>query len=1309
MKKVFTFLIFSFLTSRIFAQGYGNFPYAQTFTSGSQPAEITVPSNSNPVSFTTNGMFLTPNQTQYFGAAYFNNIKFSSPQGIKIEFEYGMYGSTSLTNGADGLSVFLFDASVTDPQVGADGEALAYTYQRATQTYSSERRKGLSGAYLGIGLDAWGAFHERTFTPEGDRRKSGLGAKLTNNKSQVTLRGAEGKTNLDNVGRQAGYNGYPLLITKSTRSGSGSGAILNNDGTFTTTTGTTDNFYLNTLAFGNSPTDVNYRKAFIELLPNPAGGYNVTVKIQHGSAITTIIDNYHYKTSVTYIENANNALYEMGASYINDYIPTANSIPGNNSTHTLDTSVPQYFRIGFGASTGNGMNNHVIRNLKVTLPYSAVANDDSFTVDCNTKTFNVLTNDLAYDNISNPTASNVNIDKTSFRFIDVSGNPQGHSYTEAGKGTWTYNPTTGIVTFTPLSSYTSGIAQIRYDIKGIESPFNEEAYRSVPATITATVATNNCSPTCDKLYLISENRSAIYDISSFSGGSLTSTSSNKVLDVPSNANSTLAVGMDPNGSGENIFLTTGASSGYVYVNAVATNVNSNVYGGATSNPLNGYVYTVGGGATNPRRLYQIYPSYENLGTITGDSFFSSSSTYISTDSFFDNKGNYYLIAFSLETSNSPYTSNTKKLYRIDVNTRTATLVRDITGIPNTVIAVQGLAFYNNKIYMLYQASTSTNGNIYEIDPDTGVGTLKTTYVFPAGGNVDLGSCQVYNLPCNAGTTAPIVNTSVSNTCPLTTVNLNSQAFTGSMPTSPLLLEWWTTPTRDAGTQVTDPTAVEAGIYYAFYYDSSNNCWSPASNAVSVTINTCPTFDCETAGMFFSYGSTSNVTLHRVDKASNPFDYPALGSAAGYAYNAIGFNPVDGFLYAIPYNSNNLIRIDANGTYTDLGAVAGLPSGTYVAGEIDNLGNYYVKVGSAASNVMYKIDIPSRTATAITLDKTFLAGDFAFNPIDGLLYGVQTTPAAGAGKLLSINPATGAVNVIGSSNSPNNFTAMFGSSTGETFGIGISGGFYQFNLITGERVLIANSPAGSAADGAHCVNSTIKFNTDLYVTKTDNKTYYIPGATTTYTVVVGNNGPFGSMGAKVSDPVPTGIPAANVSYTATVSGGATTTVTGTQTGAINDVVDLPVGGKVTYTVTVTVPLDYTGDLINTVTVTPPSNTTDSDMSNNSVTDIDTAACFKPAVTSGTALATNHGITALGRAGADNPDNWPMVRKGAWTVLEAKTKGFVPNRLTDAQMTAIPAANLVEGMMIYNITQQCLMINTDGTATGWKCYGTPACPD
>lgn len=109
----------------------------------------------------------------------------------------------------------------------------------------------------------------------------------------------------------------------------------------------------------------------------------------------------------------------------------------------------------------------------------------------------------------------------------------------------------------------------------------------------------------------------------------------------------------------------------------------------------------------------------------------------------------------------------------------------------------------------------------------------------------------------------------------------------------------------------------------------------------------------------------------------------------------------------------------------------------------------------------------------------------------------------------------------------------------------------------------------------------------------------------------------------------------------------------------------------------------------------------------VTIILEGVCYKPAVTSGTALATNHGITSLGRAGAKDKDNWPMVRKGAWTALESKTKGFVVNRIpTTAQVEAIP--HPVEGMMVYDVQTDCLKINIDGTKTGWKCFNTQTCP-
>lgn len=102
------------------------------------------------------------------------------------------------------------------------------------------------------------------------------------------------------------------------------------------------------------------------------------------------------------------------------------------------------------------------------------------------------------------------------------------------------------------------------------------------------------------------------------------------------------------------------------------------------------------------------------------------------------------------------------------------------------------------------------------------------------------------------------------------------------------------------------------------------------------------------------------------------------------------------------------------------------------------------------------------------------------------------------------------------------------------------------------------------------------------------------------------------------------------------------------------------------------------------------------------------CYKNGVNSGTILDTKHGITALGRAGSDN-GNWPMVRKGAWTALESKAKGFVVNRLTNAQVVAIPATDLRTGMMVYNTDLDCLQINVDGTSSGWKCFNGQTCPD
>lgn len=102
------------------------------------------------------------------------------------------------------------------------------------------------------------------------------------------------------------------------------------------------------------------------------------------------------------------------------------------------------------------------------------------------------------------------------------------------------------------------------------------------------------------------------------------------------------------------------------------------------------------------------------------------------------------------------------------------------------------------------------------------------------------------------------------------------------------------------------------------------------------------------------------------------------------------------------------------------------------------------------------------------------------------------------------------------------------------------------------------------------------------------------------------------------------------------------------------------------------------------------------------DPDCDRCFRPATTAGTTLPTKHGITALARAGG-NTGNWPVRVNGAYTVLDAKTKGFVINRVPTSALTSITG---VTGMMVYDITVNCLKIY-DGTS--WNCYTKQTCND
>jgi hypothetical protein len=110
--------------------------------------------------------------------------------------------------------------------------------------------------------------------------------------------------------------------------------------------------------------------------------------------------------------------------------------------------------------------------------------------------------------------------------------------------------------------------------------------------------------------------------------------------------------------------------------------------------------------------------------------------------------------------------------------------------------------------------------------------------------VNVGTTRVYGVvlrsATTAGFTAPTLSgggttAAISNICPATTANLNS-AVTSTTPVGSTLV--WFTNNAHTGTALSTPGTAGAGTYYAFYYDATANCYSPASGAVTVTINVC---------------------------------------------------------------------------------------------------------------------------------------------------------------------------------------------------------------------------------------------------------------------------------------------------------------------------------------------------------------------------------------------------------------------------------------------------------------------------------------
>ncbi|PKD20023.1 hypothetical protein APR41_15235 [Salegentibacter salinarum] len=242
---------------------------------------------------------LTEDTGNQKGYAYVNR-SFPSTLGVIVDFEYKMWRENGIDPGADGVGVFLFDANYGPGnfELGAYGGSLGYAN-------GNDADYGVTGGYIGIGLDSYGNFANPT-----EGRNGGPGEKP----NALVLRGP---TTNNTITTNEYLDGVTLrdpdqVLSINTNTGN------RNENQIDYNTGT---------AIRPSD-DLFYRRVQIQITPTGGGFFDIDVRWSKdlGGSFTELI------------------------------------------SYTTTEAPPELLKLGFAASTGGSYNYHEIRNLLVTTP-----------------------------------------------------------------------------------------------------------------------------------------------------------------------------------------------------------------------------------------------------------------------------------------------------------------------------------------------------------------------------------------------------------------------------------------------------------------------------------------------------------------------------------------------------------------------------------------------------------------------------------------------------------------------------------------------------------------------------------------------------------------------------------------------------------------------------------------------------------------------------------------------------------------------------------------------------------------------------
>ncbi len=304
---------------------------------------------------------------------------------------------------------------------------------------------------------------------------------------------------------------------------------------------------------------------------------------------------------------------------------------------------------------------------------------------------------------------------------------------------------------------------------------------------------------------------------------------------------------------------------------------------------------------------------------------------------------------------------------------------------------------------------------------------------------------------------------------------------------------------------------------------------PTATAAEIDPADMVPLECDATNYIVTGENNAGSTLWEVDASSIPYTFNEIMSVP-MTLNALGYNPVDNFLYALIFDdpdgrtAGTPIRIDANGDYVVLNNPFATPpipldsgtfleDGTWVVGQYENTTSVRFDILTGADTGTVTHD--STTIVNSPVSASDLVNDIAVSPLSPDT--VQFTGDNGANTFYEWDPATRPTDLTvryATTGLPTNTGSQFYTPDGRHVVRSSNTNWYQSDIGSGTYTLISTGPTGANHDGANC-----PFTPDLY--KTVDPTVTTPGSTVTYSFDLINGSAY-PIEATLSDTLPTGL-------------------------------------------------------------------------------------------------------------------------------------------------------------------------------------------